>query len=61
MAKEPLARGVVVTMPQRHAEALAMLQREASSILRALDVEVAPAREVPGEADYVALLIEPDS
>lgn len=61
MAKEPVARGVVVTMPQRHAEPLASLARETLSILRAIDAAGDAAREVPAEADFVALLIEAGS
>lgn len=58
MAKEPIARGVVVGMPQEHREPIAMLERETLSILRAVDVEAQPMREVPPHADFVALLIE---
>jgi len=61
VAKEPVARGVVVALPQQHREALAMLEREMVSILRAVDADGHGAREVPAEADYVALAIEEGS
>lgn len=57
MPKEPVARGVVVAMSQQHRDALATLEREALSILRAIDAEGKSSREVPADADFVALLI----
>lgn len=60
-SKEPVARGVIVPLPERHREPLAMLQREAISILRALDAEGSTSASIPADADFVALLIETDS
>lgn len=57
MAKEPLARGVIVALPQSHRDALATLEREALSILRAIDAEGRTAPEVPSDADFALLLL----
>ena len=61
VAKEPIARGVVVALPTHHGEPLAMLRREALSIMRALDTEAEPADKVSAEADFCVLLIEADT
>ena len=56
--KEPIARGVVVTLAQRHSGPIAMLEREALSMLRAMDTEARGSTDVPPDADFVALIIE---
>lgn len=56
MPKEPVARGVVLTLPQRGEGPLPALAKEASSILRALD---APADAEAKDADYVLLIVQP--
>lgn len=61
MPKEPVARGVVTALPLAHRDAVAALEREALSILRALDAPGTPDPRVPGDADYVVLIVEENS
>lgn len=60
VAKEPVARGVVVALPERHREPIAMLEKESLSILRAVDAAAERASSVPADADLVLLVIEAD-
>lgn len=59
MAKEPVAKGVVVVLAERHREPLVALQKESLSMLRALDAEAATSASVPPDADFVVLLVDP--
>ena len=54
MAKEPVARGIVLVEPQVDDGPLAAVAKEAASILRALD---APADASVEHADYVVLVL----
>lgn len=61
MSDEPLARGVLVAHPRRHAPQLQALAKESISILRALRAEARLAERVPGDADFALLLVEPET
>lgn len=58
---DPPPLGFVVTTRGKNGPTMDALAKETMSILRALKAEVAAAAEVPGEADFVALLVEPDA
>lgn len=55
---EPVARGVLVSLPVRNPAILATLAKEVGAILRALRAEAAPQADVPPETDFVVLLAE---
>lgn len=58
---EPLARGVVVALPDRRQKELDALAKECLSILRAIDAEARADASVAPGSDFVALLIESTS
>lgn len=51
----------MVTASKRHPELVATLAKETLSTLRALKADAAETREVPPEADFVVLVVEPDA
>lgn len=58
---EPLARGVIVSLPSRNGASLATLAKEAASMLRALRAEArieAALPEATAELDFVLVLVE---
>lgn len=61
MPKEPVARGAVTALSLAHRDAVAALEREALSILRGLDAPGSSEARVPGDADYVMLIVEEES
>lgn len=58
---EPIARGVIVTLPRVHADKLDALAKEALVIIRAIHAEASPAVHVEPDADFALLLLEADS
>ena len=58
MSAEPLARGVIASVPTRNQATLSALAREVAAILRALRAEARPETGVPPEADFVVVLVE---
>ncbi|HEX2021619.1 MAG TPA: hypothetical protein VHH36_02845 [Candidatus Thermoplasmatota archaeon] len=57
---DPPLRGVVVPLASRHGEQARALAMEAMSALRALRAEPALAGAVPGDADFVLLVLSDD-
>lgn len=59
--KEPIAKGVIVAQPARHAALLQTLAKESIAILRALDAEGRIEERAAADADFVMLLVEEGS